>query len=126
MLAVILVSRGVVDTFAGPVTAHTLEGAEQVIERGPAASQIAIKQLGTNGGGFFNANSAHPFESSTPLTNTLELWSELLIAFALPFLFGRMVGRPAPGRRAVRRDGDHLRLGPRHRALRRDAHHARP
>jgi K+-transporting ATPase ATPase A chain len=97
VLAVILVARGVVDTFAGPVTAHTLEGAEQVIQRGPAASQIAIKQVGTNGGGFFNANSSHPFESSTPLTNTLELWSELLIPFALPFLFGRMVGRPRQG-----------------------------
>jgi len=97
VLALILAARGVVDTFAGPVTAHTLEGAEQVIQRGPAASQIAIKQLGTNGGGFFNANSAHPFESPTPLTNSLELWSELLIPFALPFLFGRMVGRPRQG-----------------------------
>jgi K+-transporting ATPase ATPase A chain len=97
VLALIIAARGVVDTFAGPVTAHTLEGAEQVIQRGPAASQIAIKQLGTNGGGFFNANSAHPFESPTPLTNSLELWSELLIPFALPFLFGRMVGRPRQG-----------------------------
>ena len=98
-------SRGVVQTFAGPVTAHTLEGAEQVIARGPAASQIAIKHLGTNGGGFFNANSAHPFESGTPLTNTLELWAELLIAVrdALPV---RPHARPpAPGRRAVRGDG---------------------
>jgi K+-transporting ATPase ATPase A chain len=70
---------------------------EQTLPLGPAASQIAIKQLGTNGGGFFNANSAYPFESSTPFTNTLELWSELLIAFALPFLFGRMVGKRRQG-----------------------------
>jgi K+-transporting ATPase ATPase A chain len=97
VMAVVLVSRGVVMTFDGAATAHTLEGAQQVIARGPAASQIAIKQLGTNGGGFFNANSAHPFESATPFTNALELWSELLIAFALPFLFGRMVGRPRQG-----------------------------
>ncbi|MFN8111241.1 MAG: potassium-transporting ATPase subunit KdpA [Thermoleophilia bacterium] len=90
-LAVVLVSRGVVMTFDGSVTAHTLEGATQTIARGPAASQVAIKHLGTNGGGFFNANSAHPFENPTPLTNTLELWSELLIPFALPFVFGRMV-----------------------------------
>jgi K+-transporting ATPase ATPase A chain len=97
ILAVVLVSRGVVMTFDGSVTAHTLEGADQVIARGPAASQIAIKHLGTNGGGFFNANSAHPFESPTPFTNTLELWSELVIAFALPFLFGRMVGKRRQG-----------------------------
>ncbi len=97
IIAVVLVSRGVVMTFDGSVTAHTLEGGQQVIARGPAASQIAIKQLGTNGGGFFNANSAHPFESSTPFTNTLELWCELVIAFALPFLFGRMVGKPRQG-----------------------------
>jgi potassium-transporting ATPase potassium-binding subunit len=97
VLAIVLVSRGVVQTFAGPVTAHTLEGADQVIARGPAASQIAIKHVGTNGGGFFNANSAHPFESGTPLTNTLELWAQLVIAFAMPFLFGRMLGRPRQG-----------------------------
>ena len=79
-----------------------------MIARGPAASQIAIKQFGTNGGGFFNANSAHPFESGTPFTNTLELWSELLIAFSMPFLFGRMLGVRAKASRCSR-DGPHLR-----------------
>jgi K+-transporting ATPase ATPase A chain len=97
VMAVILVSRGVVMTFSGPVTAHTLEGAQQAIARGPAASQVAIKHVGTNGGGFFNANSAHPFESSTPFTDRLQLWSELLITFAFPFLFGRMLGKPRQG-----------------------------
>ena len=67
ILAVLLMSQGVIQTFAGPVHAVTLEGKDQVIPLGPAASQIAIKQLGTNGGGFFNANSAHPFENPTPL-----------------------------------------------------------
>jgi K+-transporting ATPase ATPase A chain len=65
---------------------------EQVIAVGPAASQIAIKQLGTNGGGFFNVNSAHPFENPTPLTNFLELLSILLISVALCYTFGVMVG----------------------------------
>src|SRR6185503_3597352 len=63
-----------------------------VLPLGPAASQVAIKQLGTNGGGFFNVNSAHPFENSTPLANFLELLSILLIAAALCITFGRMVG----------------------------------
>jgi K+-transporting ATPase ATPase A chain len=97
VLAVILVSRGVVQTFDGPVTAHTLEGAKQVIWRGPVASQEAIKQLGNNGGGYFNANSSYPFESSTPLTNILEQMGELLFAFSLPFVFGRMLGRMRQG-----------------------------
>ena len=65
--------------------------AEQVVPLGPAASQIAIKQLGTNGGGFFNVNSAHPLENPTPLSNFLELLAILLIPAALCFTFGRMV-----------------------------------
>ncbi len=64
---------------------------------GPAASQIAIKQLGTNGGGFFNANSAHPFENPTPLTNFLEIFAIFLIPGALTFAFGKMIGSPKHG-----------------------------
>jgi potassium-transporting ATPase potassium-binding subunit len=92
VLAIVLVSQGVVQTLDGHATAHTLEGATQQIARGPAASQIAIKQLGTNGGGFFNSNSAVPFENPTGLTNFLELIAILLIPAAQVFMFGRMVG----------------------------------
>jgi len=91
-LAVVLVSQGVVQTFAPYVQATTLEGAPQTIALGPAASQIAIKQLGTNGGGFFNVNSAHPLENPTPLSNFLQVLSILLIPAALCHTFGRMVG----------------------------------
>ena len=91
ILAVALMSQGVIQTFAGPVHAVTLEGRDQIIPLGPAASQIAIKQLGTNGGGFFNANSAHPFENPTPLSNILEMLAILLIPVATPFAYGRMV-----------------------------------
>ncbi|HTQ36341.1 MAG TPA: potassium-transporting ATPase subunit KdpA, partial [Steroidobacteraceae bacterium] len=76
----------------GYVHAVTLEGKDQVIPLGPAASQIAIKQLGTNGGGFFNVNSAHPLENPTPFSNFLEMLSILLIPAALCFTFGSMVG----------------------------------
>ncbi len=79
VLAVILISQGVVQTFHGHATATTLEGAQQTIARGPAASQIAIKQLGTNGGGFYNSNSAVPFENPNGITNFLEMLSILLI-----------------------------------------------
>jgi K+-transporting ATPase ATPase A chain len=92
LLAVILVSQGVVQTFSGAANAHTLEGATQAIARGPAALQIAIKQLGTNGGGFFNANSAVPFENPNGLTNFLEMLSILLIPAGCVFMFGRMIG----------------------------------
>jgi K+-transporting ATPase ATPase A chain len=92
VLAVLLVSQGVVQTFHGAATATTLEGAQQTIARGPAASQIAIKQLGTNGGGFYNSNSAVPFENANPFTNLLEMLSILLIPVAQVFMFGRMVG----------------------------------
>ena len=81
--AIVLVSQGVPDTFSGHAVVHTLQGATQDIARGPVASQIAIKQLGTNGGGFFNANSAAPFESPTSFTGYFELFLELLIPFAL-------------------------------------------
>jgi potassium-transporting ATPase potassium-binding subunit len=91
VLAVILLSQGVPQTFSGHATAHTLEGATQTIARGPVALMLAIKQLGTNGGGFFNANSSTPFENPNGLTNFLELLSILLIPAAQVFMFGRMV-----------------------------------
>ena len=97
VLAVVLVSQGVVQTFDGSKHVRTLAGGTQTIALGPAASQVAIKQLGTNGGGFYNANSAHPLESGTPFSNLLENAALLLIPFSLPFLYGRMVGRPREG-----------------------------
>jgi len=86
ILSVVLVSQGVVQTFKPSVKTE-----QQVIALGPVASQIAIKQLGTNGGGFFNVNSAHPFENPTPLSNFLEMLAILLIASALCYTFGYMV-----------------------------------
>ena len=126
MLAVVLMSQGVVQSFAPyrtvsllePVTIElpvtdaagepSLDAAgepvtqaqvvtEQTVPLGPAASQIAIKQLGTNGGGFFNVNSAHPFENPTPLSNFLEVLAILLIPAALCYTFGRMVGDTRQG-----------------------------
>ncbi len=92
LFALVLVGQGVVQNFKTYDTVQTLQGSTEVIPMGPAASQIAIKQLGTNGGGFFNANSAHPFENPTPLSNFLEMLALLLIPAALTFTFGRMVG----------------------------------
>ncbi len=97
ILAMLLVSQGVVQTFNGYKTVSPLQSAEQVIAMGPAASQIAIKQLGTNGGGFFNANSTHPFENPTPFSNFLEMLSILLIPAALCYTFGQMVGDTRQG-----------------------------
>ncbi len=91
VLALALVSQGVVQNFAAPVVAHALQGGEQSISMGPAASQIAIKQLGTNGGGFFNANSAHPLENPTAFSNLLEMLSILVISAGLCFTFGKLV-----------------------------------
>ena len=88
---VVLIASGVPQTLAGYVTATTLEGAKQTIALGPVAFQEAIKMLGTNGGGFFNANSAHPFENPTALTNIVETWSEIVIPFALAIAFGFIV-----------------------------------
>jgi K+-transporting ATPase ATPase A chain len=92
VLALALAGLGVVQTLGGPAEAHTVAGATQAIFRGPIASQEAIKELGTNGGGPLNANSAHPFENPTGLTNLLEMWGILAIPFALTFTFGRLVG----------------------------------
>ena len=83
---------GVPQTLSASTEATTLEGAKQVIALGPVASQEAIKQLGTNGGGFFNVNASHPFENPNAWSNILSIWSMLLISTALPFTFGRLVG----------------------------------
>ncbi len=95
--ALVLVSQGVVQTFAASIDATTLQGAHQTILTGPVASQEAIKELGTNGGGFFNANSSHPFENPTALSNWLETLLILLIPFALTNTFGRMAGNAGQG-----------------------------
>jgi len=86
----VLVAGGVIQNFSSYVEATTLEGAKQVLAMGPAASQIAIKQLGTNGGGFFNVNSAHPFENATALTNFVECLAILVISAALTYTYGKM------------------------------------
>ncbi len=88
ILTIALVGQGAVQTFSHYIKATTLQGAQQVIPLGPAASQIAIKQLGTNGGGFFNANSAHPFENPTPFSNFLELFAIIIISAGLVFTYG--------------------------------------
>ena len=90
--AFVLVSQGVVQTLGGYPQAHTVQGATQTIAVGPFASQEAIKELGNNGGGPFNANSAHPFENPNGFTNQFEIFLLLLIPFALVLMFGRMVG----------------------------------
>ena len=92
VVALLLISQGVIQNLSGFTAAQTLEGTTQYIPGGPAASQVAIKQLGTNGGGFFNVNSAHPLENYTPLGNLIENWAILVVPFALAFTFGRMVG----------------------------------
>ena len=106
VLALLLVSQGVVQTFNASQSATLVQSAvdasgqtvtQQVLAVGPAASQIAIKQLGTNGGGFFNVNSAHPFENPTPLSNFLEMLAILLIPAALCYTFGKMVGDTRQG-----------------------------
>jgi K+-transporting ATPase ATPase A chain len=97
VFALVLVSQGVVQTFSGYPTATTLDGSAQVVPLGPAASQIAIKQLGTNGGGFFGQNSAHPFENPTPLSNFLELLAIILIPSAIVYTYGVLVGNRRQG-----------------------------
>jgi K+-transporting ATPase ATPase A chain len=92
VFAVFLVGQGVIQNVAPYQDVTTLQAAPQSIAMGPVASQEAIKMLGTNGGGFFNANSAHPYENPTPLSNFLQMLSIFLIPAALVFMFGRMVG----------------------------------
>lgn len=93
----IFVSQGIVQNFKPAAVVKTVEGADQAIPQGPAASQIAIKQLGTNGGGYFNANSAHPYENPTPLTNFLSLIALILLPSALTYTFGVLVGSRRQG-----------------------------
>ncbi|MGH9472352.1 MAG: potassium-transporting ATPase subunit KdpA [Terriglobales bacterium] len=95
--ALVLCSQGVIQNFHHAATVATLEGAPQTLAQGPVASQEAIKQLGTNGGGFFNANSAHPYENPTPLSNLIECLFILLIPAALVYTFGCMVGDTRQG-----------------------------
>jgi K+-transporting ATPase ATPase A chain len=95
--ALFLIASGVPQTMAGVVDVQTLEGAKQALLLGPVASQEAIKMLGTNGGGFFNANSAHPFENPTALTNLVQMLSIFLIGFGLTWTFGKAVGNTKQG-----------------------------
>ena len=97
LLALAFAVSGMPQTLQGSIDATTLEGARQIIALGPVASQEAIKQLGTNGGGFFNTNAAHPFENPNAISNILSIWSMLLIAAALPYTFGRTVGDTRQG-----------------------------
>jgi len=90
--ALVFVSQGVPQNFHASQTVHTLAGTTQVVPGGPVASQEAIKEGGQNGGGFFGANSAHPFENPNPITNWVQLLLILLIPFAMPFAFGKLVG----------------------------------
>ena len=103
--ALFLVSRGVVQNFRADVTVKTVEGVEQKIAQGPVASQEAIKELGTNGGGFFNANSAHPYENPTPGTNFLEMLLIFAIGAGLTNTLGRMTGSRAARMGGLRGDG---------------------
>jgi K+-transporting ATPase ATPase A chain len=95
--ALFLCSQGVIQNLKPYTTVTTVEGAKQTIAQGPVASQEAIKELGTNGGGFFGANSAHPFENPTPVTNFFEMWLLLVIPAALTYTFGKMVGDTRQG-----------------------------
>ncbi len=97
VVALILVSQGVLQTLSGSATASALAGGNQALAFGPVASEVAIKQLGTNGGGFFNVNSAMPFENPTQLSNFVQVLSLILIPAALTYTYGRMVGRQRQG-----------------------------
>ena len=97
IFAVVLVSQGVPQNFNGYIQAQTIQGATQTIAQGPVASQEIIKEFGTNGGGFFNANSAHPYENPNPLTNFIEMVAILAIPAGLTYTFGRMVGDTRQG-----------------------------
>ena len=97
VLALVYVALGVPQTFAASATATTVEGTKQVIALGPVASQLAIKMLGTNGGGFFNANSAHPFENPSALVNMIQLLSIFVLGAGLTLTFGKAVGNVRQG-----------------------------
>jgi len=95
--AIVLLAGGVIQNLNDPTTITTVTGAQQVVQGGPVASQEVIKELGTNGGGFFNANSAHPFENPNAWTNLFEIFLILVIPFSLPYAYGRMVGNRRQG-----------------------------
>ncbi|MFZ0014358.1 MAG: potassium-transporting ATPase subunit KdpA, partial [Acidimicrobiia bacterium] len=97
LFALALVSQGVIQNTSGFQQVATVEGAAQVIPGGPVASQVAIKQLGTNGGGFFNTNSAHPFENPNGIANFVEMAAIVLLPFAAPFTYGAMLERRKQG-----------------------------
>jgi len=97
VITVFFVAQGVPQNLAAYETVQTVEGAQQTIAMGPVASQEAIKMLGTNGGGFFNANSAHPFENPTPLTNFVQMLAMFLVPLALVFMFGIVTGNKKQG-----------------------------
>lgn len=97
ILAVLLAGEGVIQNFNSYQSAVGLQGHQQLIPMGPAASQVAIKQLGTNGGGFFNTNSAHPFENPTPFSNFLEMLAILLIPASLTITYGKLIGSVRQG-----------------------------
>lgn len=97
ILALVYVALGVPQTLLGSVDATTLEGAKQTLALGPVASQLSIKMLGTNGGGFFNVNSAHPFENPTALTNYIQMLSIFVIGAGMTVLFGKAVGKERQG-----------------------------
>ena len=98
VVAIAYMALGIPQTLRGSMDALTLEGAKQTIAYGPMASQEAIKQLGTNGGGFLNANSAHPFENPSAWSNYLSIFAMLVVSAAMPFMFGNMVGDKRQGR----------------------------
>ena len=97
VIALVLVWQGMPQNLSAYVDATTLEGGTQTIAQGPVASQVAIKMLGTNGGGFFNANAAHPYENPTPLSNLIQMWAIFALGAALTNTFGRMVGDERQG-----------------------------
>ena len=97
IVALVLVALGMPQNLNAYVDAATLEGAKQTLAQGPVASQIAIKQLGTNGGGFFNVNAAHPYENPNAWTNLIQTWGIFCLALALPVTFGRMIGKEREG-----------------------------
>jgi K+-transporting ATPase ATPase A chain len=97
VLGVVLASQGVIDNFNAPTKARTVEGTVQTIAQGPVASQESIKELGTNGGGFFNANSSHPYENPSPLTNFLEMLAILAIPAGLAYMVGKFAGDTRQG-----------------------------
>ena len=97
LATVFFVSQGAIQNFKGPATATTLEGASQTLVQGPLASQLSMKMLGTNGGGIFNANSAHPYENPTPLSNLIQMLLLLSLGAGLTYTFGKMVGDTRQG-----------------------------